>query len=145
MLKQLVTTILLSVGLATPALASDDYIGISVRPNVANDPTNVGVVSKFTIKDFVAAPVSISTRPAVLFGDSTEVRVPLTVDYSKGNLRPFGGVGVATGVNGDNASPYVTAGVDVDSTSRVVLGANVNHIFVDNGDTEVMLNLGYKF
>lgn len=132
----------------------NNYIGAGVN---FGDDTSFAVLSKFTITQF--STYGVSLRPAVLFGDSVDFRVPITIgtllntDSETANrFAPYAGLGVAVNTEDDDDDDddttvdfMLTAGSDFLITDRFTANANLNLIFTDDTDLEFMLGVGYNF
>lgn len=146
-----ITTIALcsfTLGIAVPeALAkpADNYLGIGVRGGL-NDDTDVVINAKFKITDL--GGVSLSGRPAILFGNYTELRLALT---GEGEIAPgwtpFFGVGVANNTDrSGRTNPMLAGGMDFQISERFVLQVGGNLIFQSNDtDKEFTATVNYSF
>ena len=141
---------------------ANNYIGAGVN---FGDDTSFAVISKFAITQFSSYGVSL--RPSVLFGDSVNFRVPITIESrlnteseEANRFAPYAGLGVAidtdddgegdsdidnTDDDDDDVGFMLTAGSDFLLTNRFTATAGLNLIFNDDTDLELLLGVGYNF
>lgn len=141
---------------------ANNYIGAGVN---FGDDTSFAVISKFAITQFSSYGVSL--RPSVLFDDSVNFRVPITIesrlntDSEQANrFAPYAGLGVAIDTDDDGEGDsdvdniddddddvgfMLTAGSDFLLTNRITATAGLNLIFNDDTDLELLLGVGYNF
>lgn len=141
---------------------ANNYIGAGVN---FGDDTSFAVISKFAITQF--SDYGVSLRPSVLFGDTVNFRVPITIesrlstDSEQANrFAPYAGLGVAidtdddgegdsdidnTDNDDDDVGFMLTAGSDFLLTNRLTATAGLNLIFNDDTDLELLLGVGYNF
>jgi hypothetical protein len=144
----LITLCSLNLAIGAPeALAKpvDNYIGGGVRAGL-NDDTTALINAKVKITDL--GDVTLSGRPAVLFGDETEFRLAITGEGEIApDFFPFFGGGVALNTDGTgDTRPLVTAGLDFKVSERFVLQFGGNVIFKSNDtDAELTATVNYSF
>jgi hypothetical protein len=141
---------------------ANNYIGAGVN---FGDDTSFAVVSKFAITQF--SDYGVSLRPSVLFGDSVNFRVPITIESrlnteseQANRFAPYAGLGVAIDTDDDDEGDsdidndddgdddvgfMLTAGSDFLLTNRITATAGLNLIFNDDTDLELLLGVGYNF
>ncbi len=127
-------------------LPPDHYVGVGIRAGLS-DPTAFVIDSKIKITE-LADVATLSVRPAVVFDNSTELRLPLSVDLGLSErFFPYGGAGVAYNADGSSRiDPMITGGVDVSITRNLVLDLNLNMLFKPNDtDTEFTATINYAF
>ncbi len=134
----------LMLGILAPAAMAGPLEGYSVGAGVRtgfNDGTSFAIDGKVPLTQFKIQGngLGVSLRPAVIFGDETELRAAATVDASVSKLTPYGGVGLAynTDSTGD-VSPMLSAGLEFDVQRNAAIRLNGNYIFQD-GDTDAEL------
>jgi hypothetical protein len=127
------------------AKPADNYLGVGVRGGLNDDA--VGVINaKFKIIDL--GGVSLSGRPAVFWGDYTELRLALTSEKEiVPGWSPFLGGGLATNTNRSGEVNFMlTTGLDFQINERLVLQGSGNYIFKSNDtDAELTITLNYLF
>jgi hypothetical protein len=138
-----------TIALAEPsATVPAYYIGAGVRGG-SSDATAAVIDSK--IKLLNLGDVTLSTRPAVLFGGyDGEWRLPFTIDYEIAHgLSLFGGGGLAYGMDDlEELDGMATVGLDLAVKPRVIVNLTVNYIWqntISDDDTEFALTLNYGF
>ncbi len=136
-------------GIANAVLADPPgyYVGAGVRTGL-NDSTAFVIDSKLRLTDL--DNTSLSVRPAVLFADDVELRLPLTLEGTLDEgIYPYLGAGVAYNADGlSNLDPMVTGGVDLNVLDNFVVDLQLNVIFesgVNDTDTEFIATLNYLF
>jgi uncharacterized surface protein with fasciclin (FAS1) repeats len=147
------TTPDVSVGRATRGGRS--YIGVGGNIGLTG---NDGALSNgnFSVISKLGLTSNISVRPSVIFGNNTEILVPLTFDFSPRtggsvdqktfSISPYLGAGVAIDTNNNtDVGLLLTGGVDVPLGSRFTLNGAVNAAFLDQTDVGVLLGVGYNF
>lgn len=147
------TTPDVSVGRATRGGRS--YIGVGGNIGLTG---NDGALSNgnFSVISKLGLTSNISVRPSVIFGNNTEILVPLTFDFSPRtggsvdqktfSISPYLGAGVAIDTNNNtDIGLLLTGGVDVPLGSRFTLNGAVNAAFLDQTDVGVLLGVGYNF
>ena len=147
----LVVLTALTVGSVTaPAVQAqtppENYVGVGIRAGF-NDPTAFVIDSKVKLTDLADA-ATLSVRPAVLFDDGAELRLPISVDFGVSErFYPYAGAGVAYNADGSSRiDPLITGGIDVSITRNLVLDLNLNMLFKpDDTDTEFTATINYVF
>jgi hypothetical protein len=127
------------------AKPADNYVGVGVRGGLGDD-TDAIVNTKFKITDF--GGISLSSRPAILFGDYTELRLSFTGEKEiVPGWSPFIGGGVAANTDRNREiNPMLTAGLDVQVSNRFVLQVGGNLIFQSSDtDKELTVTVNYSF
>ncbi|MGB3309277.1 MAG: hypothetical protein WBG32_22105 [Nodosilinea sp.] len=132
---------------AAPAQQVPDYyVGAGIRAGF-NDSTSFVLDSKAKITD-LGARTSVSARPSLVFDNGTELRLPISVDYTLDQgLYPYAGAGVAYNADGRSAvDPMITAGLDWGITRSVVIDLNGSVLFKPGDtDTEITATVNYAF
>ncbi len=134
---------------AAPAQAQqvpDYYVGAGVRAGF-NDSTSFVIDSKAKISE-LGDRTTLSVRPSLVFDNSTELRLPISVDYALDQaLYPYAGAGVAYNADGRSAiDPMITAGLDWGITRTVVIDINGSMLFKPGDtDTEITATVNYAF
>lgn len=137
----------LSQSVAAQAIP-DYYVGAGVRAFL-NDPTSIVIDSK--VKITTMGDFTLSTRPAVMFGDGiVESRLPITVEVPLGSsFYPYAGLGLAHNADGtNNIDPMLTGGTDIRVSNNIYIDANLNLIYqtaIDDLDAEVIFTVNYGF
>ena len=136
---------------ASPGAAEvpDYYLGVGVR-GAKRDATAFVIDSKIKLLD--VSEVTLSTRPALLFGGyDFEWRLPVTVDFETDNHRLgwFAGAGLAYNMDdlGDTDA-MVTGGLDFALNDQLIMNVTLNYIWqssISDDDTEFMASLNYGF
>jgi hypothetical protein len=124
----------------------DYYVGAGLRVGF-NDNTSFVIDSKAKLTDLGNA-TTLSVRPSVVFDSSTELRLPLSVDFAiDQGLYPYAGAGVAYNIDGRSAiDPMITAGLDWGLARNLVLDLNGSVLFKPgNTDTEFTATINYAF
>lgn len=124
----------------------DYYVGVGVRAGF-NDDTSFVLDSKAKIIDLGSA-ATLSVRPSILFDNSTELRLPVSVDIATSErLYPYAGAGIAYNADGSSrVDPLITGGLDLSLTQNLVLDLNANVLFKPgNTDTEFTATINYAF
>jgi hypothetical protein len=127
-------------------VSPDNYVGVGIRAGF-NDSTAFVIDSKVKLTELADA-ATLSVRPAVLFDDSAELRLPISVDFGVSErFYPYAGAGVAYNAEGSSRiDPLITGGVDVSITRNLVLDVNLNVLFKPNNtDTELTATINYAF
>lgn len=122
------------------------YVGAGIRAGF-NDSTSFVIDSKAQIVE-LGARTTLSVRPSLVFDNSTELRLPVSVDYALDQaLYPYAGAGVAYNADGrSGVDPMITAGLDWGITRRVVLDLNGSVLFKPGDtDTEITATVNYAF
>lgn len=129
------------------------YIGIGGSLGLSGD-TGIGQ-GGFMINSKIGLTPTISFRPAVIIGDSTDFLLPLTYDFiiqstdpfSRIPFAPFLGGGVAFSTDGDNTVGFLlTGGTDFPISRQFVANAAVNAgFFGDTTSFGISLGVGYTF
>ncbi|MGB3202343.1 MAG: hypothetical protein WBA99_15670 [Nodosilinea sp.] len=122
------------------------YVGVGLRGGF-NDNTSFVVDSKAQLLE-LGDRTTLSVRPSLVFDNSTEVRLPISVDYALDQgLYPYAGAGVAYNAGGRSAvDPMITAGLDWGVARNVVLDLNGSILFKPgNTDTELTATVNYAF
>lgn len=142
-------------GLAVSAIATsaaqaqqppDYYVGAGVRAGF-NDNTSFVIDSKAKITN-LGPRTTLSVRPEVVFDSSTELRLPISVDYGLDQaLYPYAGAGVAYNADGrSGVDPMITAGLDWGITRNLVIDLNGSVLFKPGDtDTEFTATVNYAF
>lgn len=136
---------------ATPVASS--YIGVGA--NIGLDGNSALGDANFTVFSKIGITNAISLRPSAVIGSDAVFLIPVTYDFSFGQIdtfneplpiAPFAGAGVAisTGRN-SNVGPMLTAGVDYPLTPQFTATAAVNVGFLDRTDVGLLLGVGYNF
>lgn len=135
---------------AAPAAQAQDvpsyYVGVGLRAGL-NDNTSFVVDSKAQLLE-LGDRTTLSVRPSLVFDNSTEVRLPISVDYALDQgLYPYAGAGVAYNADGrSGVDPMITAGLDWGVARNVVLDLNGSILFKPgNTDTELTATVNYAF
>lgn len=134
---------------AAPAQAQqvpDYYVGAGVRAGF-NDSTSFVIDSKAKITE-LGDRTTLSVRPSLVFDNSTELRLPISVDYALDQaLYPYAGAGVAYNADGRSAiDPMITAGLDWGITRNVVIDFNASMLFKPgDSDAEITATVNYAF
>ncbi|MGF1519760.1 MAG: hypothetical protein ACFCVB_18430 [Nodosilinea sp.] len=124
----------------------DYYVGVGVRTGL-NDPTAFVIDSKVKLTDLADA-ATLSVRPALLFENSTELRLPISVDFGiSDGFYPYAGAGVAFNADGSSrVDPLITGGIDIGIGRNLVVDVNLNMLFKPgNADTELTATINYAF
>ncbi len=124
----------------------DYYVGAGVRAGF-NDNTSFVIDSKAKITDLGNA-ATLSVRPAIVFDSSTELRLPISVDFAATrSLYPYAGAGIAYNADGQSTvDPMITGGLDWSVARNLVLDLNANVLFKPgNTDTELTATINYSF
>ncbi|PZO45428.1 MAG: hypothetical protein DCF21_00065 [Leptolyngbya sp.] len=138
-----------TVGVAPKAQAQqppDYYIGAGVRAGF-NDPTSFVIDSKAKFLE-IGSAATLSARPSVLFGNDTELRLPISVDIGiSDGFYPYAGAGVAYNAEGSSrVDPLITGGIDIGVARNLVVDVNLNVLFKPgNTDTELTATINYAF
>ncbi|WP_156119862.1 hypothetical protein [Leptolyngbya sp. KIOST-1] len=122
------------------------YVGAGIRAGF-NDNTSFVIDSKAQLLE-LAPRTTLSVRPALVFDDSTELRLPISVDYALDRgLYPYAGAGVVYNADGRSAiDPMITAGLDWGLARNVVLDLNGSVLFKPgNTDAEFTATINYAF
>ena len=124
---------------------NDHYIGVGMRGGL-NDTQVFVLDSKFEVLQLEDS--SLAVRPALLFGDYFEARIPVTYALPLGDeLAVFGGGGFA--YNCDDTGhfdPMLTAGVDVKITDQLTLNVEGSYIFQPHDqDAELTTSINWRF
>ncbi len=139
----------MTVGVAPHAEAQqppDSYVGAGVRAGF-DDPTSFVIDSKAKFLE-IGSAATLSARPSVLFGDDTELRLPISVEISiSDGFYPYAGAGVAYNADGSSrVDPLITGGIDIGVARNLVVDVNLNMLFKPaNTDTELTATLNYAF
>ena len=134
---------------ASPAQAQqvpDYYVGAGVRAGF-NDSTSFVIDSKAKVTE-LGDRTTLSVRPSLVFDNSTELRLPISVDYALDQaLYPYAGAGVAYNADGRSAiDPMITAGLDWGITRSVVIDFNASMLFKPGDtDAEITATVNYAF
>ncbi len=134
---------------AVPAQAQqvpDYYVGAGVRAGF-NDSTSFVIDSKAKITE-LGDRTTLSVRPSLVFDNSTELRLPISIDYALDQaLYPYAGAGVAYNADGRSAiDPMITAGLDWGITRSVVIDFNASMLFKPSDtDAEITATVNYAF
>ncbi|MBE9158365.1 hypothetical protein IQ265_16230 [Nodosilinea sp. LEGE 06152] len=126
--------------------APEYYVGAGIRAGF-NDSTSFVIDSKAQVLE-LGARTTLSVRPALVFDNGTELRLPLSVDYALDQgLYPYAGAGVAYNADGRSAiDPMITAGLDWGITRRVVIDINGSVLFKPSDtDAEITATVNYAF
>ncbi|WP_341530847.1 fasciclin domain-containing protein [Nostoc sp. UHCC 0302] len=130
------------------------YIGVAGNIGLTGGDSslsegNIAVISKIGLTRI------ISVRPSAVFGDSTVVLVPLTLDFAPRPVNPTGqvfpvspyaGAGVAIKTNDDaQVGLLLTGGVDIPLGSRFTLNGAASAAFLDETDLGLQLGVGFNF
>ncbi|PZV01232.1 MAG: hypothetical protein DCF32_16530 [Leptolyngbya sp.] len=124
----------------------DYYVGAGVRAGF-NDDTSFVIDSKAKVAE-LGDRTTLSVRPSLVFDNSTELRLPISVDYALGQaLYPYAGAGVAYNADGRSAiDPMITAGLDWGITRSVVIDINGSVLFKPGDtDTEITATVNHAF
>jgi hypothetical protein len=124
----------------------DYYVGAGVRAGF-NDSTSFVIDSKAKITE-LGDRTTLSVRPSLVFDSSTELRLPVSIDYALDQaLYPYAGAGVAYNVDGRSAiDPMITAGLDWGITRSVVIDFNASMLFKPGDtDAEITATVNYAF
>jgi hypothetical protein len=124
----------------------DYYVGAGVRAGF-NDSTSFVIDSKAKITE-LGDRTTLSVRPSLVFDSSTELRLPVSIDYALDQaLYPYAGAGVAYNADGRSAiDPMITAGLDWGITRSVVIDINGSVLFKPGDtDTEITATVNYAF
>ena len=144
----LVTTTALGAASQAWADSPNHYVGVGIRTGF-NDSTSAVIDSKLKLTDLSATnEVSASIRPALLIGNDTEFRLPLSFETEVGQgVSPFIGGGIAYNVDGQSAvDPMATLGIDINLSRDIILNLEGNFIFqASDTDTELMASINYAF
>ncbi|MGG6241264.1 hypothetical protein ACQ4N7_21790 [Nodosilinea sp. AN01ver1] len=140
-----------AVGAMVPAAAQAQqvppyYVGAGIRAGF-NDNTSFVIDSKAQIVE-LGDRTTLSVRPSLVFDNSTELRLPISVDYALDQgLYPYAGAGVAYNADGrSTVDPMITAGLDWGITRRVVIDVNGSVLFKPgNTDAEITATVNYAF
>ncbi|MGB7416789.1 MAG: hypothetical protein WA902_21515 [Thermosynechococcaceae cyanobacterium] len=137
----------LTLGFSTPAALADppnNYIGGGVRAEF-NDDTAAVIHAKIKVLDL--GKFSLSGRPALVIGNSAELRLAATGEADIApRLSPYGGGGIAINKDGSgDVDPLLTAGLDVTVIKQVVLQVGGNLIFSNGTDAELTATVNYAF
>jgi hypothetical protein len=131
------------------------YIGVGGNIGLGGGDTALGL-GNFTVFSKIGFTEAISARPAVIFGDSTAILIPVTYDFvtqstgieteALSAFAPYvgGGLAIATGDNSDVA-PMITAGADVPIGNQFTANAGVNVGFFDSTSVGLTIGVGYNF
>ncbi|WP_275335021.1 hypothetical protein [Nodosilinea sp. PGN35] len=144
----LVSAVVVGAG-AAPVQAQqvpDYYVGAGVRAGF-NDSTSFVIDSKAKITE-LGDRTTLSVRPSLVFDNSTELRLPISVDYALDQaLYPYAGAGVAYNADGRSAvDPMITAGLDWGITRSVVIDFNASMLFKPGDtDAEITATVNYAF
>jgi hypothetical protein len=144
----LLTTLAIAATTPSAALAQEfpNYVGVGIRAGF-NDNTSFVVDSKATITE-LGGDAALSVRPAVVFDDSTKLRLPVSVDFAiEDTFYPYAGAGVAYNADGSSRiDPMITGGVDWSVARNIVLDLNASVLFKPSDtDTEVTATINYAF
>lgn len=137
------------VAVAAPAQAQqvpDYYVGAGIHAGF-NDSTSFVIDSKAKVTE-LGRRTTLSVRPSLVFDNSTELRLPISVDYALDQaLYPYAGAGVAYNADGRSAiDPMITAGLDWGITRSVVIDFNASMLFKPSDtDTEITATVNYAF
>ncbi|MBW4481573.1 MAG: hypothetical protein KME14_03425 [Tildeniella torsiva UHER 1998/13D] len=126
--------------------APDYYVGAGVRAGF-NDSMSFVIDSKAKITE-LGDRTTLSVRPSLVFDNSTELRLPISVDYALDQaLYPYAGAGVAYNADGRSAiDPMITAGLDWGITRSVVVDFNASMLFKPGDtDAEITATVNYAF
>lgn len=124
----------------------DYYVGAGLRAGF-NDSTSFVIDSKAKIAE-LGDRTTLSVRPSLVFDSSTELRLPVSIDYALDQaLYPYAGAGVAYNADGRSAiDPMITAGLDWGITRSVVVDFNASMLFKPGDtDTEITATVNYAF
>lgn len=125
----------------TPA----NYAGVGIRVGL-NDEVRGVIDSK--VKLTKLGDLSLSARPALLFGSTVELRAPITIEGQlvKGFF-PYTGAGISYNKDGNSSiNPVITGGLDIGITRNLVVDLKLNVVFTsDNTDKEFIAALNYAF
>lgn len=144
----IVTTIFgLTLGFSAPAALADppdNYVGGGVRAEF-NDDTAAVIHAKVKVLDL--GKFSLSGRPALIIGNSAELRLAATAEGDIApRLSPYGGGGIAINKDGSgDVDPLLTAGLDIKVIKQLVVQVGGNLIFTNGTDAEVMATVNYAF
>ncbi|MDB9311978.1 hypothetical protein PN462_02610 [Spirulina sp. CS-785/01] len=136
------------------------YIGGGVNLGFSDNGSDLADTA-FMVNSKIGLSSTFSLRPAILFGDSATILVPVTYDFAiKGpdpfeaaTLYPFIGGGVIFTTEDDeeeiatnNIGPMLSGGVDYRLTDKIVLNSSVNLGFLnDEAELGWLLGIGYQF
>lgn len=144
----IITMCSLTFGIGVPevlAKPADNYIGVGVRGGLGDD-TKAIVNAKFKIINF--GGISFSGRPAIFFGDYTELRFSLTSEKEIApGWTPFFGIGIATNTDrSGEVNTMLAGGLDFQVSERFVIQVGGNYIFQSNDtDKELTATVNYLF
>ncbi|MBD1916369.1 MULTISPECIES: hypothetical protein [Cyanophyceae] len=122
------------------------YVGAGVRAGF-NDDTSFVIDSKAKVTE-LGDRTTLSVRPSLVFDNSTELRLPISVDYALDQaLYPYAGAGVAYNADGRSGiDPMITAGLDWGITRSVVIDFNASMLFKPGDtDAEITATVNYAF
>ncbi len=139
---------------ARTALGGPSYIGVA--GNIGLTGSNALSVGNFSVISKIGLTRNISVRPSAIFGDSTLILVPVTLDFAsltsaeaygrRFSMAPFVGAGVAIDTkNGTDFAFLLTGGVDVPLGSRFTATGAVNAAFFNETSVGLTLGVGYNF
>jgi uncharacterized surface protein with fasciclin (FAS1) repeats len=135
-------------------LGGPSYIGVG--GNIGLSGTNSLSVGNFSVVSKLGLTRNISVRPSAVFGDSTLVLVPVTLDFASQAepvtgqqqfpISPFVGAGVAIDTGDDTDVAFMlTGGIDVPLGSRFTATGSVNAAFFNDTSVGLVLGVGYNF
>jgi len=129
------------------------YVGIGGALGLSGG-TGIGE-GGFLINSKIGLTRSISVRPSVIIGDSTDFLIPLTYDFYLESrdpfepipFAPFVGGGVAFSTDDENDIGFLlTGGADFPLSRQFVANATVNAgFFGDSTSVGISLGVGYMF
>lgn len=145
--KALLLTISFVSGSAGVVLAEApaNYAGVGIRAGLNDE---VGGVIDSKVKLTSLGDLSLSARPALLFGSNVELRAPITLEGQLvQGLFPYAGAGISYNKDGNSSiNPVITGGLDIGITRNLVVDLKLNVVLTsDNTDTEFISTLNYAF
>lgn len=125
----------------------------------AGEPTNAVITGRIAYN--ANESIAVSLRPSYIFGNRDlqgvdnnqgSFEMPLTLDlFPRSAVSPYLGAGIATNTDSSGSvNPMISGGLDINLTSYLAVGLNLNYIFqnqLDDADTdwEAMTLIYLKF
>ncbi|MEM7553320.1 MAG: hypothetical protein AAF378_04335 [Cyanobacteria bacterium P01_A01_bin.84] len=136
-----------------PKRPGDNYIGLGTVVGGDTDFVDAAIISKVKLLNLDSSK-SISVRPGAVFSNGNlDLRIPVTIDLRRINrdlgelnnkVNPYAGGGVAIDSDGD-ADLMLTAGMDVQLTSKFTGTAAANVLFLGDTEFDATVGVGYNF
>ncbi|HEY9693836.1 MAG TPA: hypothetical protein V6D15_16655 [Oculatellaceae cyanobacterium] len=141
------------IDLGRTTRGGSSYVGVAGNIGLGGE-TAIGSTN-FAVMGKIGLTRTLAVRPSAIFGDSTAILIPVTVDFplqrgdedlEPARFSPYAGAGVSLNTGDDTGLGLIaTGGVDVPLSAQYTATAGVNVSFKEKTDFGLLLGVGYNF